>query len=331
VKPRLNDLVATAKVVSIPLRTKFRGLTERELLVFEGPNGWSEWAAFTEYQDEEAATWLAAAIEWGFEELPEPVRKLVPVNAILPAVPTNEVAKVLGRAGKFSTVKIKIADPKQSLADDLERILEVKNQFPEAKIRLDANGGYSVEKALELITQLESNSIELEFFEQPVATIAELAELRVEIAKRGATVKIAADESVRKSSDPLAVELAAAADLLVLKSVPLGGVRNALDIANSSKLEICASSAMQSSIGLAAELHFAACLPALDFDAGLGTGHLFGGDLSADRLIPVDGFIEVRRPEINTSALDILKAEDHRYDWWIARLERCSRILGLES
>jgi O-succinylbenzoate synthase len=331
VKPRLNDLVATAKVVSIPLRTKFRGLTERELLVFEGPNGWSEWAAFTEYQDEEAATWLAAAIEWGFDEVPEPVRKQVPVNAILPAVPANEVAKVLGRAGKFSTVKVKVADSKQSLADDIERILEVKNLFPDAKLRLDANGGYSVEQALEIITKLESNSIELEFFEQPVTSIAELAELRVEIAKRGAEVKIAADESVRRSSDPLAVELAGAADLLVLKSAPLGGVRNALDIANSSNLEICVSSAMQSSIGLAAELHFAACLPDLNFDAGLGTGHLFGGDLSADRLIPVDSFIEVRRPEINTSALDILKAEDHRYDWWIARLERCSRILGLES
>ena len=330
-KPRLNDLVATAKVVSIPLRTKFRGLTERELLVFEGPNGWSEWAAFTEYEDEEAATWLAAAIEWGFDEVPEPVRKQVPVNAILPSVPKNEIAKVLGRAGKFSTVKVKVADPKQSLADDLERILEVKNLFPDTKLRLDANGGYSVDQALELMTQVESNSLELEFFEQPVATIAELAELKVEIAKRGAIVKIAADESVRKSSDPLAVELAGAADLLVLKSAPLGGVRNALEIANSSKLEICASSAMQSSIGLAAELHFAACLPNLNFDAGLGTGHLFGGDLSADRLIPVDGFIEVRRPEINTSALDILKAEDHRYDWWVARLERCSRILGLES
>jgi O-succinylbenzoate synthase len=327
----LNDLVATAKVVSIPLRTKFRGLTERELLVFEGPNGWSEWAAFTEYQDEEAATWLAAAIEWGFDEVPEPVRKQVPVNAILPSVPKNEIAKVLGRAGKFSTVKVKVADPKQSLTDDLDRILEVKNLFPDTKLRLDANGGYSVDQALELMTQVESNSLELEFFEQPVATIAELAELKVEIAKRGAIVKIAADESVRKSSDPLAVELAGAADLLVLKSAPLGGVRNALEIANSSKLEICASSAMQSSIGLAAELHFAACLPNLNFDAGLGTGHLFGGDLSADRLIPVDGFIEVRRPEINTSAIDILKAEDHRYDWWIARLERCSRILGLES
>jgi O-succinylbenzoate synthase len=331
VKPRLNDLVATAKVVSIPLRTKFRGLTERELLVFEGPNGWSEWAAFTEYQDEEAATWLAAAIEWGFDEVPEPVRKQVPVNTILPSVPKNEIAKVLGRAGKFSTVKVKVADPKQSLADDLERILEVKNLFPDTKLRLDANGGYSVDQALELMTQVESNSLELEFFEQPVATIAELAELKVEIAKRGAIVKIAADESVRKSSDPLAVELAGAADLLVLKSAPLGGVRNALEIANSSKLEICASSAMQSSIGLAAELHFAACLPNLNFDAGLGTGYLFGGDLTTDRLIPENGILELRRPEINTSSLDILKAEDHRYDWWVARLERCSRILGLES
>ena len=330
-KPRLNDLVSTAKVVSIPLRTKFRGLTERELLVFEGPNGWSEWAAFTEYQDDEAATWLQAAIEWGFEQVPEPVRKQVPVNAILPAVPTNEVAKVLGRAGKFSTVKIKVADPKQTLADDLARILEVRNLYAEIKLRLDANGGYTVSQALELIAELASNSIEIEFFEQPVATIAELAELRVEIAKRGVKVKIAADESVRRSSDPLAVELAGAADLLVLKSAPLGGINSALAVAKSSKLEICASSAMQSSIGLAAELHFASCLPELNYDAGLGTGYLFGGDLTADRLIPENGILELRRPEINTSSLEILKAEDHRYDWWIARLERCYRILGLES
>ena len=330
-KPRLNDLVATAKVVSIPLRTKFRGLTERELLVFEGPNGWSEWAAFTEYKDEEAATWLQAAIEWGFDKVPEPVRKQVPVNAILPAVPANEVAKVLGRAGKFSTVKIKVADPKQTIADDLARILEVRNLYPDVKLRLDANGGYTAPQALELIAELEINSIELEFFEQPVATIAELAELRVEIAKRGQKIKLAADESVRKSSDPLAVELAGAADLLVLKSAPLGGINSALAVANSSNLEICASSAMQSSIGLAAELHFASCLPELNYDAGLGTGFLFGGDLTADRLIPENGVLELRRPKINTSSLEILKAEDHRFDWWVARLERCSRILGLES
>jgi len=331
VKPRLNDLVSTAKVVSIPLRTKFRGLTERELLVFEGSNGWSEWAAFTEYEDEEAAIWLQAAIEWAFEQVPEPVRKQVPVNAILPAVPANEVVKVLGRAGKFSTVKIKVADPKQTAADDLARILEVRNLHADVKLRLDANGGYTVSQALDLISELANNSIGVEFFEQPVATIAELSELRVEIAKRGLKLKIAADESVRRSSDPLAVELAGAADLLVLKSAPLGGIASALAVANSSQLEICASSAMQSSIGLAAELHFASCLPELNYDAGLGTGYLFGGDLTADRLIPENGVLELRRPDINTSSLDILKAEDHRFDWWIARLERCSRILGLES
>ena len=330
-KPRLNDLVATAKVVSIPLRTKFRGLTERELLVFQGPNGWSEWAAFTEYEDEEAATWLEAAIEWGFETLPEPVRKQVPVNAILPAVATEDVAKVLGRAGQFSTIKIKVADPKQTAVDDISRILEVRNLYPSAKLRLDANGGFTVSQALELLVELEKNSIALEYFEQPVATIAELAELRIEITKRGLNIKIAADESVRRASDPLAVELAGAADLLVLKSAPLGGVNSALAVANSSQLEICASSAMQSSIGLAAELHFASCLPELNYDAGLGTGYLFGGDLTTDRLIPENGVLELRRPEINTSSIDILKAEDHRYDWWIARLERCSRILGLES
>ena len=330
-KPRLNDLVATARVVSIPLRTKFRGLTERELLVFEGPNGWSEWAAFTEYQDEEAATWLHAAIEWGFENLPEPVRKQVSVNAILPAVPTEEVAKVLGRAGKFSTVKIKVADPKQTAADDLARILEVKDLYPDAKLRLDANGGYTVAQALELIAEIENNSLDLEFFEQPVETIAELAELRIEISKLGQKTLVAADESVRRASDPLAVELAGAADLLVLKSAPLGGIASALAVANSSKLNICASSAMQSSIGLAAELHFAACLPEVNYDAELGTGYLFGGDLTADRLLPENGILELRRPEINTSSLEILKAEDHRYDWWIARLERCSKILGLES
>jgi hypothetical protein len=165
--------------------------------------------------------------------------------------------------------------------------------------------------------------------EQPVKTIAELAELRLKL--KLFNIKVAADESVRKSSDPLAVELAGAADILVLKSAPLGGIASALQIAASSKLPIVPSSAMQSSIGLGAELHFAACLDELTFDAGLGTMNLFAGDLVTDSLKPVDGVLEVRRPEVATSALETLKAEDHRYDWWIARLQRCGRLIGLEG
>ena len=329
--PRLSSLVAASRVVSIPLRTKFRGITERELLVFEGPNGFSEWAAFPEYSDEEAAAWLSAAIEWGFGNLPKPKRTSVPVNAILPAVAPQDVAKILTRAGKFTTVKIKTAEKGQGVSDDLARILEVQNLYPEAKIRLDANGGFEISQVLDLLEKLSFEGVQLEYFEQPVATIAELAELKVEIARTGQTTLIAADESVRKSSDPLAVELAGAADILVLKSAPLGGIASALEIAASSKLPVVSSSAMQSSIGLSAELHFAACLDEVEFAAGLGTMNLFAGDLVKDSLKPVDGVLEVRRPEVSTSALDTLKAEDHRYDWWIARLERCGRLIGLES
>ena len=329
--PRLSDLVSAARVVSIPLRTKFRGITERELLVFEGPNGFTEWAAFTEYSDEEAAAWLSAAIEWGFADLPTPKRTSVPVNAILPAVAPADVAKILTRAGKFQTVKIKTAEKAQTVSDDLARILEVRALYPEAKIRLDANGGYQLAQAMELLEKLQFEGIELEYFEQPVATIAELAEMKIEVAKTGQTTLIAADESVRKSSDPLAVELAGASDILVLKSAPLGGIASALEIAASSKLPIVPSSAMQSSIGLGAELHFAACLDDLSFDAGLGTMNLFAGDLVKDSLKPIDGVLELRKPEVSTSALDTLKAEDHRYDWWIARLQRCGRLIGLDA
>ncbi len=323
--------MAAARVVSIPLRTRFRGMTERELLVFEGPNGWSEWAAFPEYGDEEASLWLEAALEWGYGSLPATKRSQVKVNAILPAIKVEEIAKLLSKAGKFETVKIKVSESGQNLTDDISRIQEVKTLYPEAKIRLDANGGFDIPLALELIEKLSALGIKLEYFEQPVKTIAELAELRLEISKRGLETLIAADESARKSSDPLAVEIAGAADILVLKSAPLGGIARALEVAASSKLPIVASSAMQSSIGLGAELHFAASLDELVFDAGLGTLNLFAGDLVRNQLRPENGVLEVRREELNTSALEIFNAEDHRYDWWIARLERCGRLIGLEG
>jgi O-succinylbenzoate synthase len=300
-------------------------------LVFEGPNGWSEWAAFPEYPDEEASLWLEAALEWGYGEVANPKRTEVKVNAILPAVNGEEIAKLLSRAGNFETVKIKVSESGQQLPDDIARIQEVKNLYPEAKIRLDANGGFQIPEALELIEKLSALGIKLEYFEQPVKTIAELAELRLEISKGGLETPIAADESVRKSSDPLAVEIAGAADILVLKSAPLGGIAKALEVAASSKLPIVASSAMQSSIGLAAELHFAASLDELVFDAGLGTLNLFAGDLVRNPLRPENGVLEVRREQLNTSALEIFNAEDHRYDWWIERLERCGRLIGLES
>lgn len=323
--PELAQLLGAARVVSLPLRTKFRGLNDREMVLFEGPNGWAEWSPFIEYPAEEAAVWLAAAIEFAYGDLPRPQRQTIPVNATLPAVAADQIAKVLGRFGDFKTVKIKVAEKGQTMADDLARIAEVMNLYPHAKIRLDANGGYQVEEALELAKELVKQSVPLEYLEQPVQTIAEMAELKLKLDELG--VKIAADESVRKVSDPLAVAQANAADLLILKAAPLGGIAAAIQIAKDAGLPVVISSALESSVGLSMGAHLAASLPDLDFDSGLATAALLAGDVTRNPLMPVDGQIEVRRVEVDEALLETFKAEEHREDWWLERLEACYQLL----
>ena len=325
--PSLVELTQSARVVSLPLRNKFRGLTQREVLVFEGPQGWAEWAPFVEYPDEEAALWLTAAIEFGYRELPELPRQKIPVNATLPAVAPDQVAAILARFGSFATVKIKVAESGQSKTEDIQRIKAVGEIYPAAKIRLDANGNLEVEQALELIRDLNSQGIELEYFEQPVATIAELAEVKLTLAKDQIPVKIAADESVRKVTDPLAVAQANAADILVLKAAPLGGIYRSLEIAKGAGLPVVISSALDSSIGISMGAHLAALLPELNFDCGLGTSALLAGDVTRNPLLPVDGQIDVRRVDVDEEKLKIFQADDHRVDWWLERLERVYKLL----
>lgn len=325
--PSLVELTQTARVVSLPLRNKFRGLTQREVLIFEGPEGWAEWAPFIEYPDEEAALWLTAAIEFGYSELPELLRQKIPVNATLPAVAPDQVAAILARYGRFGSVKIKVAEVGQSKTDDVLRIKAVREIYPTAKIRLDANGNLEVEQALELIRELNSQEIELEYFEQPVATIAELAEVKLTLAKDKIPVKIAADESVRKVSDPLAVAQANAADILVLKAAPLGGIYRSLAIAKDAGLPVVISSALDSSIGISMGAHLAALMPELSFNCGLGTAALLAGDVTRDPLMPVDGQIDVQRVKVDEEKLQIFQADDHRVDWWLERLERVHKLL----
>ena len=325
--PALTDILSSARVVSLPLRTRFRGVVDREVMLFEGPNGWAEWSPFLEYPDEEAAVWLAAAIEFGFGALPEIRREAIPVNATLPAVTPDQVEKVLARFGNFSTVKIKVAETGQSLADDFARIEAVRAAYPTARIRLDANGGYTVDQAIAIAAMMLENGITLDYFEQPCATIGELAELRVKIRRYSDSIKIAADESVRKVSDPLAVAQAGAADLLVIKAAPLGGMRRALEVAAEAGLPVVISSALDTSVGISMGLHLAAALPELDFDCGLGTAAMFIGDVTREPLIAKGGYLDVRRVEVDSAKLEVFAAEDHRGDWWIERLERCYRLL----
>jgi O-succinylbenzoate synthase len=296
-------------------------------MLFEGPNGWAEWSPFLEYPDEEAAVWLAAAIEFAYGKTPALVRDRIAVNATLPAVAPDQVQAVLARFGSFSTVKIKVAEPGQTPGQDVDRIVAVRKLYPDAKIRLDANGGWTPELSFSFIKALAGQGIELEYLEQPCKTIEELARLRQMIADSSFNVPIAADESVRKASDPMLVVEAEAADILVLKVAPLGGISRALEIARGAGLPVVVSSALDSSVGISMGAHLAAALPEIRFDCGLGTASLLAGDVTRTPLLPVDGFIDVRRVEIDQQRLDIFEAEDHRIDWWIDRLDRCFKLI----
>ena len=321
--PPLADLIATARVVALPMHTRFRGVDTREALLFEGPEGWAEFSPFVEYDDAEAATWLAAAIDFGWQPQPEPLRERVRVNATIPAISAERVAEVLARFAGCRTAKVKVAEPGQTLADDVARVRAVREAMgAEGRIRIDANGMWNVDEAEHAVHAL--NEFDLEYVEQPCATVDELVDLRKRVKYMG--IPVAADESIRKSSDPLAVARARAADVLVIKAQPLGGVRHALQIVTAAGLPAVVSSALDTAIGLSQGAALAAALPALDYDCGLGTASLFLDDVADLR--PVDGSIPVGRVAPDADALTRLAASDERRDWWMARLERCHAVLA---
>ena len=322
--PEPDELLAEAHLVRLPLVTRFRGVTEREALLLRGPHGWGEFSPFLEYDDAEAASWLAAAIEAGWGDRPPTHRTEIPVNATLPTVPVDRIAEVIARFGGVRTVKVKVADPGETLEQDTARVREVRRILgAEGRIRVDANGGWNVDQAERAAHAL--SPFDLEYLEQPCATVDELAELRARL--HDWQLPIAADESVRKADDPLAVARAGAADLLVVKVQPLGGIARALDIVASAGLPVVVSSALDTSVGLAMGARLAAALPELDFDCGLGTAALLAADVTRDPLLPVGGVIPVRDVEPDLSLLREHAAPADRVAWWHDRLRRAHALL----
>jgi len=318
--PSLAELSAAAHVVRIPLVTRFRGIQEREAMLLHGPAGWGEWAPFVEYGPAESARWLAAAVEagWG-PPWPAPVREMVPVNAIVPAVDPARAAQAVRESGGCRTAKVKVAEPGQILEDDVARVDAVRTALDEGgaggRLRVDANGAWSVAQAAVALRELAG--FDLEYAEQPCRTLAEQAELR-----RLVEVPLAADEGIRKADDPRYVRgLREAADLVVLKVAPLGGVNAALAVAQACGLPAVVSSALDTSVGLAAGVALAATLPALPYACGLASGRLLLHDVVSDRLLPTGGQLPLRRPEPDPVLLAELIAPPDRVRWWRTRLE----------
>lgn len=328
-------------VYAIPLRTRFRDIDVREGVLIHGDTGWGEFSPFREYDDAEAAAWWAAAREAADEGWPAPLRDRIPVNATVPAVAAADVAGVLARFPGCTTAKVKVAaappGPPESRKwkvvaprgattfhsqEDEERLRAVRDVLgPSGRIRIDANGAFGVDDAVRLLPRFDRAAGGLEYAEQPCRTVEELAEVR-----RLVDIPIAADESIRRADDPLRVARLEAADVAVLKAQPLGGVRACLRIAEQIGLPVVVSSALETSVGIAAGVALAAALPDLPYACGLATVGLLERDVVTDPLVAVDGALSVRPVEPDPALLEAAEADAATAHWWRDRVARVAAL-----
>jgi O-succinylbenzoate synthase len=298
------------------MRIRFRDVSVREGVLLQGDAGWGEFSPFLEYGPAEVQPWLRAAREAADEGWPEPVRVTVPVNVTVPAVGPEHAAAIVGDSAGCRTAKVKVAEPGQSLGDEVARLEAVRDALgPAGRVRIDVNGLWSVDEAVTLIPLLDRAAGGLEYVEQPCASVEDLAAVR-----RRVDVPIAADESIRRAEDPLRVRDLEAADVAVLKVQPLGGVRACLRIAEEIGMPVVVSSALETSVGIAAGLALAAALPELPFACGLATVQLLTDDVVVHSLLPLDGELPVVRPEVDPDALFRTQAPPDRVEHWRRRL-----------
>ena len=308
----LDDLLATLRVITLPTRTNFRGVTFREVALMQGPQGWGEFSPFLEYDDNECWPWLASAIEAATVARPARYRDAIAVNGIIPELnDKKEIEALMQKYSGAKTFKVKVG---HNLVEDLIRVARVFSNAPKAAIRIDVNGLWSVEEALTHLYAYYEEIGPFEYVEQPCATAEELRELKSKIK---IPLRIAADEIIRKAPDPFVVDLTDAADIVMLKVQPLGGIQRCLDIAAHHRLPVVVSSALESAIGIEYGLELAASISDLTFDCGLASGSLLASDVATHEII--DGKITLGQISPHLDGLDV-SAE--RFEWWKNRIMR---------
>ena len=319
----IDQLLASMQVIALPLKSKFRGITMREVALFQGPAGWGEFAPFLEYDDRESSTWLLSAIDAATNPTPMAHRGFIKVNATLPALNSaKEIEELLQSFAGCDTVKIKVGE---NLAEDILRVTRVRTLAPKAKLRLDVNGSWSVAEALTNLYVIYEKVGPLEYVEQPCATLEELRLLKEKLVFE---IKIAGDEVIRKAKDPFAINLQGAVDVLMLKVAPLGGITRACEIGAHHKLPLVVSSALDSAVGISYGLQLAASLPSLDYACGLATGQLLSADIAA---LPLkNGELAVHSVSPDADLLAKYAVPVERLTWWKERTKRAF-YTGAES
>jgi len=314
----LDDLLATLRVITIPTRTNFRGVTYREVALIQGPQGWGEFSPFLEYQPSECVPWLQSAIEAANKPWPELKRGKVKVNGTIPALnEPSDIERIVEIFPGVNTFKVKVGD---NLSEDIARLAKVRALRPNAKLRIDVNGNWSVATAITNLRSIYENIGAIEYVEQPCQSVEELRELK---AKLKVNIPIAGDEVLRKSADPFKVDLSGAVDILALKVQPLGGIAHAQKLAQHHKLPIVVSSALESAVGISHGLALAASFNEMNFDCGLATGSLLSANIG--ELPIVNGEIEVKRIDPNFEGFEV---SPERYKWWQDRLMKTWELIA---
>ena len=312
-----QSLLETMRVVALPTKTNFRGISVREVALFKGKYGWGEFSPFLEYSEAECAPWLKCAVEAATKPHPKLFRQSINVNGTLPAL--NDSGEIEGIVNSFpgvTTFKVKVGE---NLSEDIARLAKVRALRPEVKLRIDVNGNWSVADAVTNLRAIYENIGPLEYVEQPCATIEELRELK---EKLHINIPIAGDEVLRKARDPFAIDLKGAVDILMLKVQPLGGIERAHKLAEHHKLPVVVSSALESAVGINYGLILAASFPELDFDCGLGTGSLLATNIA--ELPIIDGQIHIREFEPEFSGHEVAP---ERFEWWKNRVMKTAELL----
>ena len=306
--------------IRIPMRHRFRRVDHREAVLIRGQSGWGEFSPFPDYPPNVTTRWLASALEAACSSLPSPGRSSIPVNVTVPAVAPDVATRLVLESGA-STAKVKVGEPGQTVEEDEERLAAVRSAIgPEGKIRIDANAAWDLDTATERLASY--SRFELEYVEQPVRTLEEMVEL-----KRRTDVLLAADELVRLRPDPVEVAEMGAADILVVKVQPLGGVARTLDIAARAGIPVVVSSALETSVGIYSGLLVASLLPELPYACGLGTVALIEGDPTRSPLVSMTGEMEVRRPEPDPELLERWRPDRDRSAEMLRKVRSAARVL----
>jgi O-succinylbenzoate synthase len=317
-----RDLLESMRVFALPTKTNFRGVTLREVALVKGEYGWAEFSPFLEYDDRESSRWLASAFEAATQTRPARLRESIPVNGTIPATNDKSVIDALVDSyNGVTTYKVKVGD---NLSEDIVRLARIRSLGRKIKIRIDVNGLWSVKDALTNLYAFYEEVGPFEYVEQPCATLDELRELKSSIK---IPLKIAVDEVIRKAEDPFALNLEGAADIVMLKVQPLGGITRSLAVAQHHKLPVVVSSALESAVGINYGLELAASIPSLNFDCGLATGSLLAADVA--KLPIVDGSITVTDFEIDLDRPDLHQYEvaPERLEWWKNRAMRAAEFI----